>query len=141
MLFGFSACRWIALALLIPLLSGAARSRDIENIEGRLKRLVAALKDAEASTQPSSSLVPIAGQGLLEVPEGTRFVPAEQTRAFLESVGHAHDVSIMGMIIPQNFYMDPDWMVSFTGMTSDLSMRADSKIFLTSRSFVQSKKQ
>ncbi len=111
MLFGFSACRWIALALLIPLLSGASRSRDIENIEGRLKRLVAALKDAEASTQPSSSLVPIAGQGLLEVPEGTRFVPAEQTRAFLESVGHAHDVSIMGMIIPQNFYMDPDWMV------------------------------
>ncbi|WP_291364939.1 DUF2167 domain-containing protein [Acetobacter sp. UBA5411] len=111
MLFGFSACRWIALALLIPLLSGAARSRDIENIEGRLKRFVAALKDAEASTQPSSSLVPIAGQGLVEVPEGARFVPAEQTRAFLESVGNAPDPAVMGMIIPQNFYEDPDWTV------------------------------
>ncbi|MFT8896115.1 MAG: DUF2167 domain-containing protein [Acetobacter sp.] len=111
MLFGFSACRWIALALLIPLLSGAASSRDIENIEWRLKRLVAALKDAETSTQPSSSLVPIAGQGLLEVPEGARFVPAEQTRAFLESVGNAPDPAVMGMIIPQNFYEDPDWTV------------------------------
>ncbi|MCE0742455.1 DUF2167 domain-containing protein [Acetobacter sicerae] len=111
MLFRFSACRWIALGLLMPLLSGAACSREVESSVDRLKRLATALKEAEASTQPSSSLVPIAGQGLLEVPEGTRFVPAEQTRAFLESLGSSPVSSVMGMIVPQNFYTDPDWMV------------------------------
>ncbi|AQS84737.1 hypothetical protein A0U92_08045 [Acetobacter aceti] len=111
LLFRFSACRCIALVLLMPLLSGAACSREVVSSVDRLKRLATALKEAEASTQPSSSLVPIAGQGLLEVPEGTRFVPAEQTRAFLESLGSSPDFSVMGMIISQNFYTDPDWMV------------------------------
>jgi uncharacterized membrane-anchored protein len=48
---------------------------------------------------------------LLEVPEGTRFVPAEQTRAFMESVGNPPSHSIVGMIIPQDFYVNPDWAI------------------------------
>lgn len=93
---------------------GAPARAETGVVDPRQEELKAAGQAARAAAQEGPRDIPLAGQGVLHLPQGLAFIPPAEAERFMVALGNAKNPKRIGLIVPldkqSTWLADLDWI-------------------------------